>query len=394
MTLTKELLTKSLKKGRMGAVALLQQLSRAGGLPEPVYEHETGQMGKRTRHFCRVRFRVPSFLSAEESEPSADNLYRLGRRSTVSGSGRCTNKAYAKSLAALEVLIRLEEVLEVGRGSLAKSAGEYTAIQKIKQEELEAVPVTQELPGVSWTNIPVDAAFSETLPAGRRGRIDFLRSLVHDTIGDAFMAAKAITLTSRERLPEVTVHANHTAGEVQRYANVRAIGLIEGVVGAMPDELSYGLDPHQAVVVAMQCIGVNLRKRLKKDLTMRAVVAACERKESSFGMAKLYVNLPKHQFKALELLLEKVQDYQSPISQKYSMLRQRDHGVDRVVQRRNEEFVLQARRASLRAHQARNPLPIDSVETAIPHGTDVTIVRGGTGSGSTCVCACVRIGRI
>ena len=48
---------------------------------------------------------------------------------SVTGAGRCTKKISAKSLAALEVILRLEEEMEVPNGYLLKKLEDY-----IKQE--------------------------------------------------------------------------------------------------------------------------------------------------------------------------------------------------------------------------------------------------------------------
>ena len=43
--------------------------------------------------------------------------------------------------------------------------------------------------------------------------------------------------------------------------------------------------------------------------------------------------------------------------------------------------MLKSRLSSFRAHQKKLKLPVDAVESKIPHDAAVTIVRGGTGSG-------------
>jgi hypothetical protein len=371
MTLTKDMLTKSLKKSRATAVSFLQKLSNAGGLPEPVYDHEVGGSPKRPLHFFRVRFRVPSFFKTDFV------------RHSVIGSGRCSTKASAKSLAALEVIFRLENDLDEKEGYLAAKLEEFLEQQNRKQAEMEAIPVTQEIPGVSWSAIPIDPCFGETLPAGRMGRIEFFPALVLSN-PEAFMAAKAITLTARERLPAIAVHRNNTSEANQCYANIRAIGRIEGVVGALREQM-YGIESsEQATLWAFERLAANLRARAKKDRAINAVVNACERKDSSFGMAKLFVSLPKHQFDDLKLLLEKAQDSCSRAAP--SLLISKRRGSRRAeswqtTDIHDEESVFRRRLVSFRDHQKKKPLPIDSIESSIPHDALVTIVRGGTGSG-------------
>lgn len=361
------MLTKSLKKGRLTAESLLSKLSQVGGIPEPHYEYEACGSVKKPLHFFKVRFRVPHFINGDRK----GNVFY----DTIHGAGRCTTKQFAKSLAALEAVHRLEEELDVQRGSLQNRLDDYLAKLKRKQEELEAFPVNQQLPGVSWENIPIDASFSETLPAGRLGRLEFFPQLVDNV--DAFTAAKAITLTSEERLPTVDIHVNHSkTKELQRWANIRAAGIIKGVVGV--NQVSFiNLDNKEAMMRALELLCYKIRK--EKNLFIQLIIAACDRgKDSSFGMAKLFVSLPKHQFSDLKLLLGQVQDYEVAIHPQ--VIYKRHRGTSRRSTFDDGES-LKARIISLRAHQTRHPLPIDSVEATIPDHVDVTIVRGGTGSG-------------
>jgi len=179
-------------------VNLLNQISRAGSLPEPHFEYEPGGSVKRPSHFFKVRFRVPSFL--------VDNEWLgLDSRSVVVGAGRCRSKQFAKSLAALEVVHRLEEVLNAEREGLQKMLDDFINKQKQRQEEIESTPVEKEISsGVSWENLPLDPSFAETLPASRRGRIDFSHSLMANE--DAYMAVKALTISSKQMLPKVAIH--------------------------------------------------------------------------------------------------------------------------------------------------------------------------------------------
>lgn len=378
MTLYKDMLTKSLKRSRKTALTLLQQLSRAGGIPEPVFEHEVGGTAKRPSHYARVRFRVPSFLH----DPSM--IYS----SVVVGSGRCSKKVDAKSLAALEVIFRLENDLQVKEGFIATKLEEFIASQKQKQEEIEALPVSQQIPGVSWETVPMDMCFGETSPAGRRDRIEFFPSLTLKH-SEAFMAAKAITLTSREGLPIISVHQNNTSEANQCYANIRVNGHIEGVSGARRDEM-YGVESsEEAALHAFERIADNIRRRARRESFFRTIASVCERKDSSFGMAKLFVSLPKHQFQDLKLLLEKIQKHTpssgSPIDSLQQQQRNKEFPKNSLT-RKNEPThddvsFFRSRLDSFRSHQKTLPLPVDSVEADIPHDAMVTIVQGGTGSG-------------
>ena len=159
MILTVDMLSKKLKKQRSTAVSLLNQLTSAGKLPELIYDYEHGGTPKRPSHFAKVRFRVPRFLLEGPLSPNMDNITLFS--TSVSGSGRCSKKVSAKSLAALEVILRLEEEMEVPNGYLLEKLEQYIAEQNKLQAEIEAVPVTQEIPGVSFANIPYDMTFKE-----------------------------------------------------------------------------------------------------------------------------------------------------------------------------------------------------------------------------------------
>jgi hypothetical protein len=139
-----------------------------------------------------------------------------------------------------------------------------------------------------------------------------------------------------------------------------------------------GVDNHQATIIAVERLRYSLRK--KNQVFVQAIVDACDRgKESSFGMAKLFVNLPTHQFQDSKLLLEKVEDYQASSYRKETQ--QRHRNLDRHRSSRRDGEAWKSRLASFRSHQKKQPLPVDSIETKIPHDAAVTIVRGGTGSG-------------
>lgn len=370
MILTKEMLTKSLKKGREEAVHLLLKLSQLGGIPEPHFEYNSAGSNKRPAHFYKVRFRIPQFIIEEAAQGGFFGDI------VVHGAGRCSNKKFAKSLAALEAIHRVEESLEVERGYLQKRLDDLAEEKIRKQQEFENFPIAQQLPGVSWENIPIDSSFSEILPAGRQGRIEFFPSLLDNP--EAFLAAKAITLASRNTLPVLEFHANQ---KQQRWANIRAEGRIEGVAECRPLDTDMSMETHQVVIRTMDALANVIRN--KNAPVVRAIVAACERgKDSSFGMAKLFVSLPKHQFQDLKLLLDEMKEYKAANNREETTHRRHPHQrIDRRPYRDDSGDALKARLASFRSHQRKQPLPVDSVEKKIPHDVAVTIVRGGTGSG-------------
>ena len=177
-----------------------------------------------------------------------------------------------------------------------------------KQAAIEAIPVTQEIPGVSFRNIPFDMTFKENNPAGRTGTIDFFPALLADK--DATMAAKAIILTSQNGLPVCETHVNNVMdGLPQRYTNIKAEGRISGMVGPAPDGASYDLEQNEATIQALQRIALNLKRRVRSSESFHAFMNAVSVEKSSFGMAKLFVNLPSHQFNDLNLLLARAKPY-------------------------------------------------------------------------------------
>lgn len=375
MTLMKDMLTKSLKKGRLKAVTLLNDLARIGGIPEPHYEYKPGGNVRKPVHFYKLRFRVPQFLQ-QKSE------YEIR---TIVGAGRCRSKQDAKSLAALEAVHRLEEMLDANRGGLQQLLEEYRLHQQEQQDAVEATPVTDEIDGVSWTTVPLDPSFSPTLPANRFGRIQFNRKLIQE-LPEAFLGARAVTLTSEGRLPQVDVHANQTdIGVLQRFANVVAGGKIKGVNGPSGD-INMGISDREAQWFALQQLGVNLLKnKPRRSMAVMALVEALEKntKVSSFGMAKLFVKLPKHHFEDIQKLVDKLDsDTLEAIPEKRRKKgRQRDAAKAKVIV--DDGDALESRVQVFREHQKELNLPVDSVETQIPHDAAVTIVRGGTGSGKT-----------
>ena len=391
MVLTLEMLTKSLKKQRMTAVSLLSQLNAAGKLPELVYEFELAGSPKKPSHFAKVRFRVPKFI-LDTTQTGGDNQGITLLSNSVVGSGRCTKKASAKTLAALEVILRLEEEMEVQNGYLAKRLEEYVQAAKERVKIIESTPVTQEISGVSFNNIPFDMTFRENNPAGRTGTIDFEPPVRADR--DATMGAKAITLSSQNGLPTVMTHVNNIMNGLEhRYTNIKAEGRIAGSIGPAPDGSSYDMQPLEATIQALQRIAMNLKRRIKSSDSFAAFINAVSQHDSSFGMAKLFVSLPSHQFNDLNLLLARAKPYTrhttTAIDQPESgSVHHHHHNRSTEGKLRNDELerqtTLEQRISIFRKHQEHTSLPVDKVESTIyENQVSVTILRGGTGSGKT-----------
>ena len=127
MILTKDMLTKSVKKGRLQAEALLRDMARAANLPDPHYEYRASGSTKKRIHFFKVRYRVPKFILDRKSE------YFFGEEHMIHGSGRATSKKDAKKLAALEVVHEMELLFNVGRNKLPSVLEDHMKL--LKQEE-------------------------------------------------------------------------------------------------------------------------------------------------------------------------------------------------------------------------------------------------------------------
>mmetsp|Transcript_33069 Transcript_33069/g.80358 ORF Transcript_33069/g.80358 Transcript_33069/m.80358 type:complete len:1277 (+) Transcript_33069:152-3982(+) len=458
MTLTKKILTKATKKGQTAAISVLESLSSLADLPPPVFEYEAGGSTKKPSHFYKVRFRVPSFLE-EDDENTVGGRFRKGGGGggfTVTGAGRCTSKKSAKSLAALEVIHRMEMSLCLQRDQIRKDLETYKQQRKATQEELESLPAQAEIPNVSWSAIPVDPSLSAAVPASREGCISFLRHT--DGCAKSMLIAKAMTLACEEELPDIVSHGNQTdEGATQRFANIRSKSKIvpspQGPVG----ELSYGANYDLTVQLALQSayiesvVGtptlrhfVKESSRLKKrkvahrkryrgntkkapkapstqttfyDLldsfpydeycdkirngkTHALFQAIMEREReafqeegessSSFGMAKLLVQWPKHQTAALKEAIETIVEPKDELWYRQSNQQQHHRRYDDSNNKYDPEYHesrLQERISIFRKHQQKTSLPIDELEQQIPvraeEEADITIVCGGTGSGKT-----------
>ena len=326
----------------------------------------------------------------------------------IFGAGECDTKSAARNLAALEVIYQMEQILNVPRGELQSHMNLHAEkLLQITDRELHHnFPYHEEIPGVSWQNIPTDASFATSLikktpprqfaPATRRGYIDFIPPIVNNE--HALIAAKAITLSSKEFVPTVDVYANTMKeGSIQRFANIQPSGgPLEGVIGTLPGgELNIGLDATDATVVAFIHLFNKMTHgptqknftQVVKDRYLAMAKAIFKEKDTSYGMAKLYVSLPKHQFQDLRQLIDTIPIYKLPNSYTNAIrrrppyrrfLRHHSNGSsnNRTMDRERQERI-----ETFRQHQKLHPLPVDSIEKDIPHNVSVTIVRGGTGSG-------------
>ena len=374
MTLYRDGLTKISKKGRAEAVSLLSQLSQVAGLPEPVYQYEAGGYVKKPMHFMKVRFRVPQFLNDNMSE-------------TIVGSGRDRNKQFAKSLAALEVVHRLEESLNAERNSIPQLLQEFIEQREQKQAALEAVPVDQGIPDVDSSSLPLDlcSGFEASLPAKRTGRLEFFPALMKDE--EANLAARAITVTSAKQLPKVGLHANQTDEyeSLQRWANIKAFGGPIDGISSPHGTHEKDVSARGAIFTALRLLHNKIQKSSEHDESVQRLLSVLKR-HPSFGMAKLFVELPKHQINQLNELLQQTEPFDRSTyrySRRVPQSRQSNRTISSDQSQREQEQQRRHRLETFRQHQQIWALPVDSVEDILPYYTDVTIVRGGTGSGKT-----------
>jgi hypothetical protein len=295
----------------------------------------------------------------------------------------------AHSLAAQEVVHQLERLLSVPRGDLRDHLLQHSAKIKGLANEFHLLPYDAPLPGIRWSNLPRDPSFVSSSTTLREGHLQFFPDLRRTP--PALLAAKAITLAASKAAPTVAVHTQALKTDptrVQRFANVRAAGgPIPGVAGTVPGlELNYNLDQEQAQVVALIHLYNTLthettHKKWKKEVRQRnaaMMAAVAKERHSSYGMAKLYVAWPPHQFAGLSALLATCPDCAVPPPHRRSAAEARPRPRPRRDATRHEQRI-----RSFRNHQLLYPLPVDSIEKQIPHNDDasITIVRGGTGSG-------------
>jgi hypothetical protein len=155
-----------------------------------------------------------------------------------------------------------------------------------------------------------------------------------------------------------------------QWANIKTHGsLFQKVVGPT-DASSLGVDRRTAEIFACEVAYDQIDTVLKHFY---------QNDQSSFGMAKLFVELPKHQFQELRSLLEQVE----PVPEQKIRRRKAKLSKESELMLTKDDERLNARIETFRLHQDRLSLPVDAVEPNIPHGAAVTIVRGGTGSGKT-----------
>jgi hypothetical protein len=281
MVLVKELLTPKLMKSRFQAVELLRRLAQAGGLKAPTYEFEMQGTPKKPKHFCKVQFKLPDFLRKQTDF--------IGYGNRVSGAGRCSKKAMAKKLAALEAVHRLEEFIDMRKGDLFQRLDEFEKAMKQEKQKVESTPIEQELTGVSWENIPIDSMFNETDPASRKGYLEFSPELFNDQ--RALAAAKGLILTSRMSLPKVVVHENQGKEGMQCFANITTDSRrLEGA-GGVHKEKNLNLSIREAEILALNKVADQIKTR-----------QFYENKNSSFGMAKVRYGFETNDFPVLPIL--------------------------------------------------------------------------------------------
>lgn len=352
-------------KKELSSITVLQEICKIGGLPTPHYEYQVQGNPNKPFHSYSVNFRIPEILKS---------TYNI-RQTHVMGQARYEQKKPAKEQAAENVVMKLERMMKMEQFTMPQWLQTFKEQRQREIEILQATPVTQQVPGVAWQNVPIDLTFQETEPAGRSGRISFHPEVIQHP--RAFTAAKILTARSTDTLPAIVFKENPTLeGPLQQWANIITDGSLIGVKDHWLKE-SIGIGRVGAEIIALRkAFSVN---RLNKDLRFPGKSG-----QSSFGMAKLFLLWPKYQFPALKELLDQVKVN----SQKNdASIRNGPSGIttrqNKLVTPANDTTTWKTRVDIFRKHQQMLPLPIDHVESKIPHEAWVTIVRGGTASGKT-----------
>lgn len=315
----------------------------------------------------------------------------------LNGIGESHLQNHSKALAALDIVHQVERLFNVPRGSLKNYLEKHQKKIRTMANEYHMMPYHLPIPGIEWENIPHDTSFvgDSDKCATREGNINFFPDVRRNP--HAMIAAKSLILASQLRSPTVEVHTQAMktmSGSVKRYANIHGFGggPLHGVSGTVPGtELNLNLDYLQAQVVALIHLYNTMthettHKKMKKDIKQKydkMIAAVTKQQDSSYGMAKLYVSLPKHLLEGLESTLSTIPEYQLPQvgSDRTNRPPPRRRDVVRRTSTKQQEKLLHSRVEALRLHQKVYPLPVDSVEREIPYDASITIVRGGTGSG-------------
>jgi len=319
---------------------------------------------------------VPQFVfDAVKAEPI---------EGAVVGSGHDEDEHLAKELAALDCLWKLEE------HCARRLPGILKLYQKQQRVRIEQWDIAQELPGVSWQNLPLDRAFPRR--GSRWERLTFTPALIQNT--KAFATAKAITLASKETLPEVILKKNK---DTQRdtHINIKTNSQRHGVLSVrgpgFTKPFADDMIPELRRELALQDALQRIHHQMVEEKHGTHLLELLEKSNPSFGMAKLFVALPDHHVKRLISLLRYTIKNPLPRPSPLELItpRQRRQPITAetttTAAAADDDDAVQLKRRieALRRHQRAHPLPVDDVENQIPHDALVTIVQGGTGSGKT-----------
>jgi signal recognition particle GTPase len=338
------------------AVSILEKFATDGRVPLPRFDYQQSAhryKKPKPEHIVFCRFSIPEFL--RRVSPLS-----LASVEMIIGAGRDEGYEGAKSLAALEVLHRLDEHItgkkfqkqanRIYRPFQGRVLWEY---QKYKQrqhhqavvEEYDTttrMPLPQEhsqlrvpaVPGASWHHLPYDPAFER--PNSRSGRIEFTSSVRSHR--EACIAAKVITLVSRHKtnpkngtssyLPSVTFQ---TEDQVDRQGKRKRVITADIVTNQDPYS-KYSITGTKAHDTSCH---VNEPRQYKADgpleMMARSKARAIERAlvqiynqltryeqnamvqfleshpNESLGMAKLFVEWPSHHATEIQALLQSIQ---------------------------------------------------------------------------------------
>ena len=357
------------------AVELLQKCARLGKGKPPHYDQQASISRRKPGYVYHCRFNPPKVMFEFVKKPYPDN--------TVVGVGGAKTEDMAKNYAALECMFRLDAFM--GR----RLEGALIAYDKDLKMRMGKLPVEEELPGVSWDNWPIDRALARRFPATRYERLEFGPLLTASE--RHFLTAKAITLASKASLPEILYKKNIKTQRLT-HCNIKTNNQRRGIYSAKgigEAHLKFTIETipelrrHLVLVETLEKIHQKIQEEGTGQHLLKAAAIS-----PSFGQAKLFVSLPVHHLAHLTNLLFYMRNHPLELAEpKQHPRKEISDGVTRAriaedetgpAARRTEERI-----AALRQHQQRNPLPVDDVEAHIPYDRDVTIVKGGTGSGKT-----------
>lgn len=446
-------MTRGSTGGNSKAMAVLERWHRLMGV-RPQYHYTPGGHSKRASHYYRVTVRIPS--AVRQWMENSNGIVVFEKQ--IVGMGRHHRKSTAQQWAADHAVQHLERLLSLppatSGSSLSRFLDEWeqqssSSASATRAPSWKNLPLDPQFaePGTRRGTIDFGFLLRPTITALDHDveKTRALRYADAPTSGTttrsipsnhaALRAAKVLTLTSRHHLPRTVLHGHAVDGGVLNYVHVRSTSL-----GYTPHRLAAGcpinLTYPQALQWTLQQIyhhhhnnndnnensddhnyhkkNTNHHHRTKTKPKTRGdpnqepphkeprvsarvwqeCVAALG--DSSWGMAKLFVQFPPSILEQLKPLLQlwDHQPAQSRLTLDEPSSPRATHSNGNTIcssfsaqQQQLQQQLRQTRIAAFQKHQSLNPLPVDQLKCWPPpfHASSsyVTLVRGGTGSGKT-----------